>query len=94
MPDRPVLHERINARAEIMLKQGALEEVKALLALELPPEATVLRAIGVAQLQSFILGKESLETTLEQLKTATRQYAKRQSTWFRNQFDESWRVSG
>ncbi len=90
MPSRPTLHERINARAEWMFEHGAIDEVQALLALDLPPEATVLKAIGVRQLRSFFLGECSVNDAKEQVKSATRQYAKRQSTWFRGQFDEKW----
>ncbi len=92
LPDRSLLHQRISDRADVMLEQGAVEEVRALLALDLPDDATVLRAIGVAQLREVLLGEQSPDAALEQLKIATRQYAKRQSTWFRNQFDESWQI--
>ena len=90
MPPRNVLHERINMRTEWMIEQGAITEVAALLALELPAEATVLKAIGVRQLGSYLHGKLSLKQATEQVKAATRQYAKRQSTWFNGQFDEDW----
>ncbi|MEP3015273.1 MAG: tRNA (adenosine(37)-N6)-dimethylallyltransferase MiaA [Hyphomicrobiales bacterium] len=90
MPQRSVLHERINLRADWMIENGATEEVKALLALELPSESTVLKAIGVSQLGSHLHGKLSLNEAREQIKAATRQYAKRQSTWFNGQFDQTW----
>lgn len=90
MPPRNVLHERINMRTEWMIEQGAVAEVEALLALELPADATVLKAIGVRQLGSFLHGKLSLKQATEQVKAATRQYAKRQSTWFNGQFDDNW----
>ncbi|MEO0548157.1 MAG: tRNA (adenosine(37)-N6)-dimethylallyltransferase MiaA, partial [Pseudomonadota bacterium] len=92
MPERSELHARINKRARIMLENGALEEVKALLALDLPPEATVLRAIGVPQLTSLLAGELSQSDALEALRAATRQYAKRQFTWFRGQLDDRWKV--
>ena len=90
MPPRNVLHERINMRTEWMIDNGAVAEVEALLQLELPAEATVLKAIGVCQLGSYLHGKSSLKQATEQVKAATRQYAKRQSTWFNGQFDENW----
>ena len=90
MPPRPVLHSRINQRAEWMIENGAIDEVEALLALDLPPQATVLKAIGVRQLGSFLHGELSLNQAKVQVKAATRQYAKRQSTWFNGQFDDSW----
>ena len=93
MPPRPLLHERINTRTEKMFEQGAVAEVEALLALELPPQATVLKAIGVKQVASFIYGEQSLNDSIFQVKAATRQYAKRQSTWFRGQFGTDWGLS-
>lgn len=92
MPERSDLHARINKRARIMLENGALEEVEALLALELPPESTVWRAIGVTQLSSLLAGELSRDDALEALRAATRQYAKRQSTWFRGQLNDQWKV--
>ena len=73
-----------------MIQEGAVAEVESLLKLDLPPEATVLKAIGVRQLRSFLHGELSLKQATEQVKAATRQYAKRQSTWFNGQFDKSW----
>ncbi len=90
MPLRKLLHARINHRTDWMIENGAVDEVKALLQLNLPPEATVLKAIGVPQLGNFLHGKFSLNEATEQIKAATRQYAKRQSTWFNGQFDNSW----
>ncbi|MCJ8307545.1 MAG: tRNA (adenosine(37)-N6)-dimethylallyltransferase MiaA [Hyphomicrobiales bacterium] len=91
MPPRNVLHDRINMRTDWMIEQGAVAEVEALLGLELPADATVLKAIGVRQLGSYLHGKLSLKQATEQVKAATRQYAKRQSTWFNGQFDADWR---
>lgn len=90
-PERSVLHERINLRAGQMIDAGAESEVRDLLALNLPPDATVLKAIGVSQLASCFCGEFSLNHAVEKIKTLTRQYAKRQSTWFRGQFDSRWR---
>ena len=90
LPDRAVLHERINGRFEKMLAIGAEEEVQALLALDLPPEMPVMKAIGVAQIAAMLKGEMTRADVLEAGAAATRQYAKRQMTWFRNQMDESW----
>ena len=90
LPDRTVLHERINGRFEKMLAIGAEEEVQALLALDLPPEMPVMKAIGVAQIAAMLKGEMTRADVLEAGAAATRQYAKRQMTWFRNQMDESW----
>ncbi len=90
LPDRAVLHQRINGRFEKMLEQGAEEEVKALLALDLPAEMPVMKAIGVSQIATMLRGEMSRSEVIERGSAATRQYAKRQMTWFRNQMNESW----
>ncbi|AJC80114.1 tRNA delta(2)-isopentenylpyrophosphate transferase [Rhizobium etli bv. phaseoli str. IE4803] len=90
LPDRAVLHQRINGRFEKMLQQGAEYEVRSLLALGLPAEAPVMKAIGVSQIAAMLKGEMRREEVLEKGAAATRQYAKRQMTWFRNQMDESW----
>lgn len=90
LPDRAVLHARINGRFEKMLREGAEDEVRALLALGLPAEAPVMKAIGVSQVAAMLKGEMTREDVLEKGAAATRQYAKRQMTWFRNQMDESW----
>ncbi|WP_416064152.1 tRNA (adenosine(37)-N6)-dimethylallyltransferase MiaA [Rhizobium sp. ZK1] len=90
LPDRAVLHQRINGRFEKMLEQGAEDEVRALLALNLPPEMPVMKAIGVSQIAAMLHGEMSRAEVIERGAAATRQYAKRQMTWFRNQMDESW----
>ncbi|MDE8762444.1 MULTISPECIES: tRNA (adenosine(37)-N6)-dimethylallyltransferase MiaA [Rhizobium] len=90
LPDRAVLHARINGRFEKMLQQGAESEVRALLALGLPAVAPVMKAIGVSQITAMLKGEMTREEVLEKGAAATRQYAKRQMTWFRNQMDESW----
>ncbi len=89
-PPRPVLHARIAARADWMLRNGAIAEVEALRALVLPPEATVSKAIGVAQIGAMLDGDLTRAEGLAKLIAATRQYAKRQSTWFRGQMDGTW----
>ncbi|EJT04864.1 tRNA delta(2)-isopentenylpyrophosphate transferase [Rhizobium sp. CCGE 510] len=90
LPDRAVLHQRINGRFEKMLGQGAEDEVKTLLALGLPAEAPVMKAIGVSQIAAMQKGEMTRDEVLEKGAAATRQYAKRQMTWFRNQMDDSW----
>ncbi len=91
LPERPVLHQRINARFSAMLDEGAVEEVKALLDLDLPPEMPVMRAIGVREIAAMLNGEMNRETVIERASAATRQYAKRQMTWFRNQMGEDWK---
>ncbi|ENN87689.1 putative tRNA delta(2)-isopentenylpyrophosphate transferase [Rhizobium freirei PRF 81] len=90
LPDREVLHRRINGRFEKMLAMGAEDEVRSLLALELSPDMPVMKAIGVSQIAAMLKGEMTRDEVLEAGAAATRQYAKRQMTWFRNQMDESW----
>jgi tRNA dimethylallyltransferase len=90
LPERAVLHDRINRRFGLMLAEGAADEVRALLALSPAPEMPVMKAIGVSQIAAMLDGAMSREDVLEKGAAATRQYAKRQMTWFRNQMDESW----
>lgn len=90
LPDRSVLHDRINKRFEMMLDQGAVEEVEALLSLELSPDMPAMKAIGVSQIAAMLQGSLSKAEVIALSSAATRQYAKRQMTWFRNQMDQSW----
>ncbi|MGF0538525.1 tRNA (adenosine(37)-N6)-dimethylallyltransferase MiaA [Agrobacterium sp. ES01] len=90
LPDRAVLHDRINRRFERMFDDGAVAEVEALLALDLKPEMPAMKAIGVSQIGQMLHGALSPEAVIETASAATRRYAKRQMTWFRNQMDESW----
>ncbi|WLR91076.1 tRNA (adenosine(37)-N6)-dimethylallyltransferase MiaA [Shinella zoogloeoides] len=91
LPDRAVLAARIDRRFGMMMQAGAVEEVKALLALDLPPAMPVMKAIGVPQITAMLAGEMSEAQVIERGAAATRQYAKRQMTWFRNQLDETWR---
>lgn len=86
-PTRKDLDKRCRARFDIMMKQGALEEVKALVNRNLPDSFPAMRALGVQELKSYLKEECSLETAIENAKLHTRQYAKRQSTWFNNRFD-------
>jgi tRNA dimethylallyltransferase len=85
--DPPVedLYGRCDARVEAMIAAGAIDEVAALLARGLPADLPVMRAIGVAPLAAYIGGELTLEEAKAAVALATRRYAKRQRTWFRNQ---------
>ena len=93
-PDRTELIARIEKRFDAMIGQGALQEVEELSALRLDPALPAMKAIGVRELQAAIAGEMPLPEAIERAKIATRQYSKRQSTWFRNQFGEQWRRLG
>lgn len=90
-PDRQQLVLRIEARFDQMLDKGALDEVRQLIALDLDPDLPAMKAIGVRELQAATAGQSSFPEAIERAKIATRQYAKRQSTWFRHQLGSEWR---
>lgn len=90
VPDRDWLRERIADRFAAMIESGALDEVRALAATDLPPEKPAMKAIGVRELAAYLEGDLTLDEALEKAVTATRQYAKRQMTWFRNQLGPEW----
>ncbi len=82
-PDKHILNQKIALRFEKMLDLGAVEEVKSLLALKLDANLPVMKAIGVKQIASWLRGEISKEEMIKRSIIATRQYAKRQRTWFR-----------
>lgn len=90
LPPRDWLHERCDRRFEQMLERGAIEEVESLLALNLPADAPVMRAIGVPEIAAMLGGEIDRKEALARGQAATRQYAKRQYTWFRNQPPDNW----
>ncbi|MEE4317770.1 MAG: tRNA (adenosine(37)-N6)-dimethylallyltransferase MiaA [Erythrobacter sp.] len=90
MPDRTWLYERCDQRFEAMLHTGAIEEVAALLERELAPDLPVMRAIGVPEIAAVLAGEIDEETMVSAGQQATRNYAKRQYTWFRRQPPEDW----
>ena len=86
--DRETLGARIDARFDKMLENGALDEVQKLKARNLDPRMPAMKAHGVPWLIKHFDGEISLEEAAAQGKRDTRQYAKRQETWFRNQLPE------
>lgn len=82
-PPREVLRERIAVRFETMLERGAIAEVEALLALRLDPDLPAMKAIGVRQIAAMLAGEIDRDEAIRLAVDATRQYAKRQMTWFR-----------
>jgi tRNA dimethylallyltransferase len=85
MPDRDALLGRINARFDAMMAAGALEEVRALASRGLNPRLPAMKAHGVPWLVRHLKGEIGEAEAVEQAKLETRQYTKRQATWFRNQ---------
>lgn len=87
--ERAELYERCNLRFEKMIHdEGALNEVRELMALKFPKNIAVMKSLGVPQIINYLDGRTGLEETIVLAQTATRQFAKRQMTWFRNQFSE------
>jgi tRNA dimethylallyltransferase len=87
-PDRDQLYARIDARFDAMLKAGALEEIAALSARHLDPLLPAMKAHGVPALIRHLSGEITREEAAEIGRANTRQYAKRQFTWFRHQLPE------
>jgi tRNA dimethylallyltransferase len=91
LPDREWLFERCDARFEAMLREGAVEEVKRLLARrDIPAAAPIRRAIGVPEIAAWLAGECDRDDAIADGQRATRHYAKRQYTWFRNQPPADW----
>jgi tRNA dimethylallyltransferase len=90
LPPRDWLTARCDARFEAMIEGGAVEEVRALMHRRLSPELPVMRAIGVREIAAWQAGEIDRATMLDRGRIATRQYAKRQYTWFSRQPPEAW----
>ncbi|MDJ0948637.1 MAG: tRNA (adenosine(37)-N6)-dimethylallyltransferase MiaA [Alphaproteobacteria bacterium] len=88
-PPRDALYAACDARFDGMMAAGALDEVRALEALSLDPELPLMKAVGVPELRRHLAGELPLEAAVAQAKQATRNYAKRQFTWFRHQLHPS-----
>lgn len=86
---REEVYRRIDQRFETMMAHGALEEVRALVALGLDPELPIMRAHGVPELAAHLRGEMTLPDAIAQARQNTRNYAKRQMTWLRNQLPEA-----
>ncbi len=84
-PDRATLYARCDQRVDVMINQGALHEVELLMARHLDPNLPVMKAVGVRELVNHLAGDRTLADAVEATRQATRNYAKRQLTWFRNQ---------
>ncbi len=89
-PAREVLYERINLRVDAMAEQGLFEEAAALAAQGLTRDMQSMQGIGYKEVFSYMEGKTTKEECLEEIKQATRRYAKRQLTWFRRDARYRW----
>jgi len=90
LPPRDWLYGRCDQRFATMIEQGAVEEVKALLARKLNPDMPVMRGIGVREIANYLTGEATLEEAIAAGRQATRRYAKRQYTWFAHQPPAQW----
>jgi tRNA dimethylallyltransferase len=82
---RPVLQARIQRRAEEMVRRGLIEETAAVLSEGHAPHAPGLDGVGIREAVEYLHGKRGRDTVAEAIAISTRQYAKRQETWFRHQ---------
>lgn len=87
--ERDLLYARCNQRLERMMEEGALDELEALLARNLPGELPAMRAVPIPELARYLRGEWPLPEALEKAKQATRNYAKRQITWQRHQLADA-----
>ncbi len=87
MPPRDALYASCDQRFLAMLDGGALDEVRALMALNLDPSLPAMKALGVAELIALAQGRLARNEAVAAAQQATRRYAKRQLTWFRHQLD-------
>jgi tRNA dimethylallyltransferase len=90
MPAREALYERIHARTNAMLERGWMEEVRGLMASGLPENAKPFDFIGYRELREALREEKTLEAATVAIQQATRQYAKRQLTWFRKDAAIHW----
>lgn len=86
--DRQKLYERIDMRVDLMVKNGLVEEVKALLDKGYSPDLVSMQGLGYKEIVPFINGEITLEEAVCELKKRTRHFAKRQLTWFKRQTED------
>jgi tRNA dimethylallyltransferase len=91
---RQLLYSGINNRFAAMVESGALEEARKIMNLGLPGTAPAVKALGLRPLIDHLEGRLTLEAAVEEARRLTRNYAKRQLTWFKNQFEGWWWLDG
>ena len=90
--DRGELYRRIDKRVDIMLEMGLMEEIRSLLDSGIPEKCTAMQAIGYKEFVNALEEKETVQQAAEEVKKASRHYAKRQLTWFRRNPAVRWLV--
>jgi len=88
--DRAELYARIDRRVDVMVEQGLIPEIEALLDRGIPANATALQAIGYKEPMAALRGEMTMEQALDKIKQESRRYAKRQLTWFRRNPEIHW----
>jgi len=86
LPKREDIYRKINSRFIKMIENGAIDEVKKLLSMNLAPHLPAMKAHGVPEIIKYLKGELNLDEAIQIAQTNTRHYAKRQYTWFKNQF--------
>jgi len=90
---RDILYDRINARFDRMVVNGALEEVQGLMNNNIPTDMPAMKALGIPSFMRYLKSEVKLDIAIDEAKTQSRRYAKRQMTWFRNQFTDWQRIN-
>ncbi|EEH12513.1 tRNA delta(2)-isopentenylpyrophosphate transferase, partial [Wolbachia endosymbiont of Muscidifurax uniraptor] len=85
-PKREDVYRKINSRFITMIENGAIDEVKKLLSMNLAPHLPAMKAHGVPEIIKYLKGEITLDEAIQIAQTNTRHYAKRQYTWFKKQF--------
>lgn len=88
--DRETLYKRIDQRVDMMLSEGLVEEVRAILKRGYSPDLKAMKAIGYSQVIDYLMGNCTLDEAIRTLKRDTRRYSKRQMTWFRADSEINW----
>ncbi|MDR2609036.1 MAG: tRNA (adenosine(37)-N6)-dimethylallyltransferase MiaA, partial [Rickettsiales bacterium] len=86
LPEREDVYQKINSRFIKMVENGAIDEVEKLLSMNLAPHLPAMKAHGVPEIIKYLKGELNLDEAIQIAQTNTRHYAKRQYTWFKNQF--------
>jgi tRNA dimethylallyltransferase len=94
LPDRDRLYANIDQRFLKMIEHGAVEEVKAALAKNVPADHPAHKAVGARELQKVIEGEWKMEKAIQRSQQLSRNYAKRQFTWFKNRFANKEKATG
>lgn len=90
LPERAALYARIDARVRAMIAAGWIDEVRRLIEMGVPANAKPFEFIGYSQLREHVEGRLPLETAIQKIQQATRNFAKRQITWFRRESSVTW----